>query len=309
MNINDLKLYSYITEKKFFKLFTTHTTTIFLTHHSIMLFRGIQQFPRLKIFHITDTTAKRLAGVPTEGITGTSVSGLQSSPCSGLVYFNNGLHFLYTIRTNGVYIATSTKRSVKGKAHDDPLWYLQDTLSGFLYYDFYSGEKQCYINNLIDAALHNKDNLLAKEKNIRRDVRKLIQEVDNGDKTTYNIHLDDYIKKYEETRLCLQAFMFIHFAKIINTTRISEQCDTRTFAQKMHKTPIPYVDVIQVDTHYDETLNVINPFSVSGHFRNQPCGKNWSELKMIYIDQFMKTGYTRLATKLKIENQKETHLQ
>ena len=37
-----------------------------------------------------------------------------------------------------------------------------------------------------------------------------------------------------------------------------------------------------------------------GHFRRQPCGKDRAQRRTIYIDSFMKTGYERKATKLKL---------
>jgi len=48
-----------------------------------------------------------------------------------------------------------------------------------------------------------------------------------------------------------------------------------------------------------ETVNAV-PFGVSGHFRNQPFGPGRSQSKLIYIEPFVKHGYTRKAGKKRI---------
>lgn len=58
------------------------------------------------------------------------------------------------------------------------------------------------------------------------------------------------------------------------------------------KRPFTVVDI----TWSRETINKV-PFGVVGHFRNQPVGEGRKERKLIYIDPFVKAGYTRKSGK------------
>jgi hypothetical protein len=54
--------------------------------------------------------------------------------------------------------------------------------------------------------------------------------------------------------------------------------------------PIEYID-----STWFVTLIHTEGFKVSGHFRLQPYGKGLGKRKLIYINEFEKTGYTRKA--------------
>jgi hypothetical protein len=297
MKLKELSLLDMVKNTKFLKMFSKKPTTIFATKHSCIFLTSFINHSDMKYFHITDTTRKRLTNVPTEEISGGKLIDLKTKLSSGLVFFNDGLHFLYLIRNNGVYIMSS-RQKVK-RFVDDPSFHTGETMSGFLYFDFFSDSSDCYINNLLDATIK-EDHLLNKEKELLPILKRLYKELSEGKKDLYDKYNEDLLLKWNDTRLCLQAFMFIHFAKVIHTTRVSEEYDTRSFSEKFKsKKEASTINVIQVDTFYDETMKVINPFSVTGHYRNQPIGKGRSETKLIYIDNFMKSGYTRIATKEK----------
>jgi hypothetical protein len=302
MELSDLFLYDLITKKKYVDLFSKNAFTGFCTKHSCALFMGFVDRQNIKYFHITDTTRERIGNLPTDKIKGSTLIDLVGKQSSGLVYFSDGLHFIYCIRKNGVYLLVSRERKKKSVV-EDPGFYIGNIMSGFLYFDFIGDFSQCYINNVLDIQT-NEDTLFVKDKRNIPLLKSILKEIElNGSNSSLvqNQRID-YDKKYNDTRLCLQAFMFIHFAKVINSTRISFQNDDRTIREKILKKPIYQKpnDIIVVDTLYDETIKVINPFSVSGHFRNQPFGKERSDKKMIYIDSFMKSGYTRIATKEKL---------
>lgn len=297
MELKDLMLMHVIHDKRHTKLFSEKSFTGFGTSHSILLFKSFHNLTDIKYFHITDTTKKRLDNVPVEEINGSKLINLKSNLSAGLVFFNDGLHFIYLIRNNGVYIMSS--RCKYRKKYDDPLFAIGQIMSGFLYYDFYSDLKCCYLNNILDV-INNPDHLIAKDFPSLQRLRKIRKLAEKGNYDLYNLEKPDLEQKYADTKLCLQAFMFIHFAKVINTTRVSKDYDTRSLIEKINHKEIPTYNVIEVDTFYDETMRVINPFSVKGHFRNQPFGVGLKETKLIYIDSFMKTGYTRTATKEKI---------
>lgn len=296
MKINDTILFDVINNQKLIKQLSERYYTGFCTKHSKILMSHFLNKNDMKYFHITDSTQKRIKNVPCENITGSKLSGLTHD--KGLVYFNNGLHFLYLIRKNGVYILTS-KLKYKNKVNDKS-FYVSQMMDGFLYFDFLSDSFSCFINNPLDI-LQNKSNELIKEKSSLDIIKKITKELEFGNSTTKLKYEQDYQVKWENTKLCLQAFLFIKFAKVINTTKISQENTKLSFSDRLKKKEQSFIDVIEVDTFYDESMKVINPFSVTGHFRNQPHGKDRSEIKTIYIDSFMKTGYERIATKLKIQ--------
>lgn len=55
--------------------------------------------------------------------------------------------------------------------------------------------------------------------------------------------------------------------------------------------------IIIVNSNWNVTSVRLQGFNVSGHFRLQPCGVQFSETKMIFIEPFKKHGYVRRATK------------
>jgi hypothetical protein len=61
-----------------------------------------------------------------------------------------------------------------------------------------------------------------------------------------------------------------------------------------NETKIP---LYRVDSLWNIKSINIGEFKVRGHFRLQPCGIGRSEVKLIYIDEFLKTQYVRKSTK------------
>lgn len=100
----------------------------------------------------------------------------------------------------------------------------------------------------------------------------------------------------------LKCFVFLKCAKVIDKTFIADDTPMTTYRRLKRDSNVDY---IYVDGHWDENIKVINPFEVSGHFRNQPKKNDRGEWykELIYIDSYMKQGYTRRATKEKLENQ------
>lgn len=56
--------------------------------------------------------------------------------------------------------------------------------------------------------------------------------------------------------------------------------------------------VIVVDSTWNTTIVRTTGFNVSGHFRLQRCGKNFSGVKLTWINSYDKKGYVRKAKKL-----------
>jgi hypothetical protein len=107
----------------------------------------------------------------------------------------------------------------------------------------------------------------------------------------------DYLAKYDILFLAIKSFIFLKTASVIDKTFISENKnqpkDKYGFTKKN-------IDVTVINSFYDQSINVLNPFSVSGHFRNQPKKDG---IEVIYIDSFMKKGYKRPA-KILVQDKK-----
>lgn len=293
--INKLKLFDVITNKKYMKVLQNNLSTMFLSIHSKILFRGFSNVRDVKYFHITDSTRKRLINVPIDSSIIKPMTQLE--PDKGFVYFNDGLHFIYLVRKNSIIILTS--KGIPKKISDNVLFAVGQTTSALAYFNLFDETSKFFINNPLDI-LDNDENLLINEPETKKVFAKIKKEKKENIYDTASNLSQDRDRKAKELELCIQAFMFIKFAKIIDVTRISEDGVKRSFAERRKGGKKNELDVIRIDTHYDQNMKVINPFSVSGHFREQPIGKDRKEYKTIYIDSFMKTGYHRKATKLKL---------
>lgn len=321
MRIDKLSLLTLVSPIKSLHVCSEKTMVNFCTKQTKPMFRQFlinkKMNVKTKYFHITDTTKKRMENIPIGEIKGSKVIGLrEKSGETGFVYFNDKLHFTYAITNAGVCIMVSNTEYKQFT--EDPLFHISQIMSGFIYIDFLSDHLQFWINNPLDI-LKNKNGTALKEDtdsiNILKKVTKEIEKYESENKVsikiseenkvseyskTYKEQEVNYDLKYNRTKLCLQTFMFIHFAKIIDTTRISVNDGSMSFSERLkNKNRNNNIDVIEVDTLYDENLDVINPFGVKGHWRNQPIGEGRKETKLIYIDSFMKDGYTRQATKTK----------
>lgn len=103
-----------------------------------------------------------------------------------------------------------------------------------------------------------------------------------------------------QLQIAAKCFIFLKCASVVDKTFVSGKSTMCTYRRRKKEKNIDY---IYVDGHYDQSVSVTYPFKVSGHFRNQPKKKENGEwyTELIYIDSFMKKGYTRKATKQKIE--------
>lgn len=299
MKINELSLFSLINNKKSLDAFSKKYANTFLTKHSKTIFSGFKNNLGVKYYHITDTSKERIKCVPVDKINASNLIDLKERKSCGLVYFNDGLHFIYLIRDNGVYILTS--RQKRKKTVEDINFHASQLISSIMYFDFFSNSKSQYINNVLDFII-NKDTLLLNEPTLRPIFKKMANPENEGHAELIANSKIDWEAKYNDSQLCLKAFMFIHFAKTIDTTRICQSEENRSVLERLKGIKQKDVNIIQVDTYWDENMKVINPFSVSGHFRNQPIGEGRKETKTIYIDSFMKSGYTRNATINKVNS-------
>lgn len=102
-----------------------------------------------------------------------------------------------------------------------------------------------------------------------------------------------YAEKYNILKEAFKMFLFVHTAQGIRMDYVTDNDPVCTYRRADKQVR----DYIRVDSAWDIEINVINPFSVSGHFRMQPCGKGRQERKLIYIDSYIKQGYHRKCNK------------
>lgn len=105
--------------------------------------------------------------------------------------------------------------------------------------------------------------------------------------------LHSYSYKQGILRKCVNTFIFLKTARVIDETFIPlGENKEREYRKSDYGTK----GVIKVDSFYNTNIDVIAPFMVRGHFRNQPKKVDgiWKRIP-IYIDTFMKNGYHRRA--------------
>lgn len=290
MNLQKLRLYGIMDNPGFVHRMSNEAATMFLTRHSKNIFRSFLKKDNKRYFRITDTTRRRVENINVEEINGIKLSQLRVRDGeNGIVFFSDKLHFAYSISKSSINIMVSfgeLKHTV-----DNPEFYVSQTLIGYIYIDFFSEKTQHWINNPLDITNEN-GSLLSKDRFILNKCKKLVGNPDlmKATKEEYNLQGAKII-------LCFQTFLFLYLAKIIDSTTISVEKE-QSFKDRIRGIKSHSIDIITVNTHYDENATTINPFSVSGHFRNQPIGRGRKETKLIYIDSFMKSGYIKRATKI-----------
>lgn len=118
--------------------------------------------------------------------------------------------------------------------------------------------------------------------------------------TTLKAYNEQHKQKYAALNYALKMFLYIHTSQTIKVDYISDGVECSN-AKGSDCLPRGY---IQVDTLWDTEIDVINPFAVKGHFTHQPYGPNSSLRKLIYIEDYMKRGYHRRATKDIVSSEK-----
>lgn len=178
------------------------------------------------------------------------------------------------------------------KSKDDYFW-LQKTIIGSAIINFDLNEKQEFPSNALHFVLKRKSSEDMLDYFASNDVPPdYVEDLKKASKNEdYRKGLtEDYQIKSSIIFLAIKSFVFLKTASVIDKTFISE---SKKFGVK-NKFGIAKKndDITVINSFYDESIFVLNPFSVSGHFRNQPK-KNGVEV--IYIDSFMKQGYNRPA--------------
>lgn len=168
---------------------------------------------------------------------------------------------------------------------------IMNNISGAVHINLTSdGETTIYTNSIIDV-FANGDSMLHYDPTCAEELKVL-----KNNPERIKEHQKHYDRKRSDVEKCLKAFIFIKYAKVYDATIVSLDSKVRN----RFKLSLKDSEVIKVDSFWDTNIEVINPFGVGGHFRNQPIGERGKGAKkLIYIDSFMKNGYIRKATILK----------
>lgn len=93
----------------------------------------------------------------------------------------------------------------------------------------------------------------------------------------------------------LRLLIFTELSPIESKTiNCNQSIGTRRAGKYKNESKTP---VIVVDSTWNLNIVVTGEFIVSGFFRMQPCGKNWSKRELIWVSSFKKNGYTKGAKK------------
>lgn len=217
------------------------------------------------------------------------------------------LCFIYLIGINDIKIICTTGslkestpfRDSFGRLDNSPL---NKSIIGSIILSYKLNTFESISNDLISNVFNKKD--FIKNSDINR-LKKSIEKTKwgAGGKEVITINDDPFLfYKIQEMHTkndllfkCLKMFIFLKTAEYNSKDFISEDNENRKY------TAGSKIDYKIIDSTWDTNINVLNPFGVSGHFRNQPKkneNKDWYK-ELIYIDSFTKNGYKRQAGILK----------
>ena len=96
---------------------------------------------------------------------------------------------------------------------------------------------------------------------------------------------------------CFLAVLFIHFFEVEKVVSVQPAANASSYKRETlngqhYDSKLTY-PVNVIDAHWFTTLIVSDPFLTKGHFRKQPYGPGRGQYKVIWINAFMKKGYTR----------------
>jgi hypothetical protein len=111
---------------------------------------------------------------------------------------------------------------------------------------------------------------------------------------TINFKMEDADVMTERNFSIIPYFIFFDYAEIEEKI-VKAGTKSKGISKKSGDTNLSNFDVKRIDSMYFTRIIREEGFSVSGHFRLQPCGEGLRDRKLIYINPFEKNGYTRRA--------------
>jgi hypothetical protein len=96
----------------------------------------------------------------------------------------------------------------------------------------------------------------------------------------------------------LKPIIFIELSgKNVKFIDIKSKSEYGNIFKPLHIKNQTKVDVVYVNSLWNVGTIGLGEFKVRGHFRLQPCGIGRGQIKLIFIDEFVKTHYIRKSTK------------
>ena len=276
--ITDLHLFYLTYKTKFFEDMSKKniSCTLFCSTHSKKLVSDLVKHKKeVKKYSITESTSRRIDNVPVGNNDFSSGFFKHLSNIDmeiGFVSLPKRLHFIYVI--DGVSVKMLIFKGKRKSISDSPESMLSKACVGFIYIDL--DDDECFINHYINNPLdvsRNQDNTLIGDECYLDALMKMKK----SDSVLKN-YRDDYDTKFNQVKKCLQSFVFMKFAKVYQETLISVD---HKVSKKLKFTKSES-EIIKIDSFWDKSIEVINPFGVTGHFRNQAYGEGRKKRK-IYL--------------------------
>lgn len=263
-------------------------------------------------YYFTDSTMKRVLPIDLANCYPTKLGYLADKYPDefGLCICKlDNIGFIYQIGFNDIKIIVTSGTNKSSYATIDEFRRIDysawnKTIVGSAIISFDSDEVDIMPNNTLSFILNGeleiagvdmKPEILKIEKSLQKIAdsgKNLLSITKNDDLLLFNLVEDVKIKE-AKIWTAIKMFIFLKTANVVDKTFISDS----KIGVKGTTTEKENEGIIVVDSTWDSSIQVINPFSVSGHFREQPKKnekKEWYK-EVIYIDSFMKTGYNRKA--------------
>ncbi len=107
----------------------------------------------------------------------------------------------------------------------------------------------------------------------------------------------------EEIYKLLKLITFLEFGDITTQILKKGKSNGKSLLKGKIKNSSP-TNITIVDSKWNHILIKSDQFGVRGHFRLQPYGKKNQKIKLIWIDSFIKSGYTRKGGGVKLQEQR-----
>jgi len=318
MNLHKKLFYNFLTNKKLYSKLCDTKTTMFKHSTSKVFFNELFKSKGIfnKKYFITKNTNERIRNMDLSKINPIDYINISDKEEIGFIFDEDNLQTGFCIKkTECILVSGKGNNSLLTKSMDQNQA-LYNMVNGIVYFNYLSNEIEIIPTSPISILLGIADNVninldkmeikfLKKEektiiellKNFSKNDLLNIIEIANEIKNKTDSHvlkqyIDDFLSKYYSLITSIKQFTFIHFAKEVDKTFISDNSGLK-HSQIIRGIKSDKSDIIKIDSFYNENINVINPFAVKGHFRNQPIGEGRNNNKLIYVDSFMKTGYNR----------------
>lgn len=305
-------------QPKVLKKFSSYSSAMFYDKRTKTAFRKIIAAPKpFNKYFFASTTMKRIKAIDLSSCHPNKLEYMfeKHGPEIGICICNeDNLGFVYIIGATDIQlvITSGTKKSVVlhsnnfGKVNYAPL---MKTIVGACVISYQKNEVEILVNNTLSMLLTQKNNPDFKFHN--EESRELIKMYKELSLMPKNLKLDEITQRespclfnsYQDIKIktdkiwvAIQMFIFLKTANVIEQTFISENT---IYGNKSKSKENDLNGITVIDSTWDSSVHVINPFAVTGHFRNQPKKNKKNEWykELIYIDSYMKCGYHRNAKK------------